>query len=220
MTNKRAILFDLDGTLVDSIDCYEDALRQALQEIGVGQFSHQDFLESYHLGQHLDHLLQKFERTDVDKAAVRARRDTIYLAQLRDRIAWITGAKELLEACQDRYTLGLITGSWNSYVNAIDERLQVREYFSTIVTCDDMGRFQKPHPHGILLACSQLNIEPHEAVYIGDQQFDIDAARAAGMEAHAVQGPLSPPKFMQAQYVHVNLHCLQDHLANLNEASN
>ncbi len=215
MSGTRAILFDLDGTLVDSIDCYEDALRQALAEIGVGQFSHQDFLESYHLGQHLDHLLQKFERTDVDKAAVRARRDTIYLAHLRDRIAWIAGAKELLEACQDRYTLGLITGSWNSYVNAIDERLQVRDYFASIVTCDDMGKFQKPHPHGILLACSQLHIEPHEAVYIGDQQFDIDAARAAGMEAHAVRGPLSPPDFASAHHVHQNLASLRSHLQTL-----
>lgn len=216
---RAAILFDLDGTLVDSIACYEDALRQAMLEIGVPEFTHEAFVQSYHHGQHLDHLLERYGYGHVDRAAVRRRRDELYLAHLRDRSDWIEGAESLLRECGERYAVGLVTGSWRTYVDALDAKLGLYRHFAVTITCDDTGPLGKPHPHGLLLACDRLGVAPELAMYVGDQQFDIDAARAAGMEAHAVRGPISPPQFSSAYAHHASLPELRTRLFGLSGAS-
>jgi phosphoglycolate phosphatase len=57
---------------------------------------------------------------------------------------------------------------------------------ATLVCPDDVGK-GKPDPAGLLLACSQLNLPPHDVLYVGDHPRDIEAARNAGMPAVAIE---------------------------------
>lgn len=75
----------------------------------------------------------------------------------------------------------IVTGSHRSYVEAIEQCLPLSKYFPTIITADEMDPYFKPHPHGLFLAAQAFGVEPEQCVYIGDQVFDMEAARNAKM---------------------------------------
>jgi HAD superfamily hydrolase (TIGR01509 family) len=185
-----ALLFDLDGTLIDTISLYKQAVMQALKEINI-KTTHEEFYEWYTTPIHLTEILARHGLTEKDVPSVRARRDEIYIDLLRTKSQWIPGAQELMKSLPS-VPLGLVTTSWMTYVNAIDEHLDIKKNFSAIVTVDDTGNLSKPHPHPLLLAADRLGVNPTECLYIGDQLFDIKAAHAAGMECFAVKGEWSP----------------------------
>ena len=191
-----AILFDLDGTLVDSIDIYSEAVKDMFAAAGI-QLPLESFRDSYGKGLILKDWLVKYGVGEDQLSVLRPLRDQRYIALLREKIEWLDGASGLLTALKERHPLGLITGSWQSYVDAIDSRLQVSPHFQTVVTADNMGDFMKPHPHGLLLAADRLGVEPEQCIYIGDQLFDIDAAKNAGMKSCCLRGTYTPKEAVE-----------------------
>jgi HAD superfamily hydrolase (TIGR01509 family) len=188
----KAILFDLDGTLVDSIGLYEKAVIGAFKEQGL-TINPEEYTQWYRDAWHLTRMLQHFGRTETDTPGIRERRDTLYMDLLRTDAVWIPGAEETLEALRTAgMPMALVTGSWKSYVDALDERLDLERFFPVRVTMDDVGKLSKPHPQGLLIACERLKVEPSACLYIGDQMFDVEAAHNAGMPCWAVQGRFSP----------------------------
>ncbi|MEK7218736.1 MAG: HAD family phosphatase [Patescibacteria group bacterium] len=194
--NFSAILFDLDGTLVNSIDLYAKAMREMFGEAGI-RLTEEQFRTSYATGLKLKDWLVKYGLTEASVDIMRTARDSRYVELLRQGIEWSPGAEGLLAALKGNHPLGLVTGSWKSYVDAIDARLSLKEYFGSIVTGEAMGDFSKPHPHGLLLAADLLNVKPEKCIYIGDQLFDIEAAKRAGMKSCCVNGTYTPKEAME-----------------------
>jgi len=221
-----ALLFDLDGTLVDTITLYGQAVLRSLEEIGI-QATEDEFRDWYIRPLHLGQILALYGRTEDQIPALRLRRDALYEELLRTKVEWLPGAEELLETVKKKNPksptmprsprkqhssessdssassdssrpLALITGSWLSYVNAVDSRLRVKRFFDPIITADEIHACMKPNPYGLLLACDRLGVDPKTCLYIGDQQFDIDAAHAAGMEAWLLKGEWSPENVANA----------------------
>ncbi len=122
---------------------------------------------------------------------VRAARDNVYHHLLATKTEFCPGTLELLAFLRDHPT-GVITNSWRSYLDAINKKIAIYDHFKEIVTADDMGDFYKPHPHGLLLTTEKLGVDPKKSVYVGDQIFDLQAAKAAGMTACLIYGPHSP----------------------------
>ncbi|MFA6039643.1 MAG: HAD family phosphatase [Candidatus Peribacteraceae bacterium] len=191
-----AILFDLDGTLVHSIDLYASAMRETFAEAGV-DLSEAQFRSSYGSGLKLKDWLVTYGLPEASVDTIRTARDKRYVKLLREQAEWIRGAEDLLTALKGAHPLGLITGSWMSYVDAIDERLSVKPYFRHIVTAEHVGDFPKPHPHGLLLAADRLGVEPERCLYVGDQLFDVDAAKAAGMASCCIRGAYTPSEALE-----------------------
>lgn len=186
-----AILFDLDGTLVHTIDLYGDAVCDMFASAGV-RLPRRAFRASYIAGLTLREWLLTHGVSEEKMQALRPLRDEQYAKLLREKVEWIDGAENLLAALKETHPLGLVTGSWKSYVDAIDARLPVSKHFQTVVTADDMGDFMKPHPHGLLLAADRLRVEPERCLYVGDQLFDVEAAKSAGMTSCCVRGTYTP----------------------------
>jgi HAD superfamily hydrolase (TIGR01509 family) len=174
-----AILFDLDGTLVDTINLYKRACIQAMEHGGL-KFSEQDFDRLYPMGTSFNEWILRVGGTEAQVPALRTKRDDAYCELLRQHTVFYAGATELLHSIQDRPS-AIVTGSWKRYVDAIDELLDVTAHVDRLVTADDLGDFHKPHPHGLLLAADSLRVEPSRCLYVGDQMFDVGAAKAAGM---------------------------------------
>ncbi len=205
-----ALLFDLDGTLVNSIDLYGDAVIASMKEIG-DDFSKEAYRDWYIHGQHLRQLLEKYGKTEEEWPDVRGDRDRRYIELLKEKVAWCVGAKETLEYFSGKIPMALVTGSWMEYVDASDGKLDLKKYFQTIVTVDDIGKFTKPHPHSLLLAADRLGFDSKECLYIGDQLFDVVASKAAGMPCCIVKGAYTPKEAMeQADFVVKNLAALRD----------
>lgn len=177
--NYDAILFDLDGTLVDTIDLYKQACLSTLGNAGL-RFTAEDFDRLYPVGCSFNDWILQGGGKENQIADLRKTRDSTYCELLRTEASFLHGAEELLTSLAGR-RMSIITGSWNSYVDAIDDKLRVRRHMEYVVTADDMGDFHKPHPHGLFLAADQMGVDPKSCLYIGDQMFDVGASRAAGM---------------------------------------
>ncbi len=191
--NPRAILFDLDGTLVDTITLYGEAVLASLKEVAGIDATWEQYREWYGRPLHLKGILALYGLTDEGIPGIRKRRDELYIDFLRTKTAWYPGAKDLLSGLRAKgVPVGLVTGSWMSYVEAIDSLLGVKKHFDAFVTVDDMGDFTKPHPHGLLLGADRLGVDPRECVYVGDQRFDIEAAERAGMPGILIRSEWTP----------------------------
>ncbi|MEK7590797.1 MAG: HAD family phosphatase [Patescibacteria group bacterium] len=186
-----AILFDLDGTLMNTIKLYERAVIDTIRGYGA-TLTPRRFAEIYRSGDSISEWIREFGIDPEKKHEIRSGRDKRYMELLRTSVEWYPGAELLLRTLQVSSPLGLVTGSWKTYLEAIEERLPFHNHFETIVTADDMGAFPKPHPHALLLAADRLSIDPKTSVYIGDQSFDIAAAKSAGMKSILVETEYTP----------------------------
>jgi len=195
------ILFDLDGTLVNTIALYERAVIDTMFHSGA-VLTPGRFREMYHAGDSIAGLIREFGLDTTREQELRAKRDTIYMDLLRSQVHWYPGAENLLKNLSSDRSLGLVTGSRKTYVDAIEERLPLQRHFESIITMEDMDGFHKPHPHSLLLAADRLGIDPTTTIYVGDQLFDIHAAKAAGMPSVVVLTEYTPKEAAnEADYV-------------------
>lgn len=185
-----AVLFDLDGTLVETIHLYEEAMTSTFAGYGL-TIDHQDFLAMYHRGTSIDTLLRECLGQDGDVSEARIIRDAEYIRLLEERSEWLPDAVSVLDATQ-HLPRAIVTKSWQSYVSAIDRKLGVLQHFDTVMTAEHMKPYFKPHPHGFLIAADALGVPPSECLVIGDQLFDIEGAKNAGMQSILFHGPHTP----------------------------
>ncbi|MDO8649437.1 MAG: HAD family phosphatase [Candidatus Peregrinibacteria bacterium] len=188
---NSTLLFDLDGTLVDTISLYEIACLQILREYGA-EVPLEKFQGWYMSGLHTKQIAELCGLSEDIVPELRKRRDDLYMQMLATETTWLPGAEDVLKAAKKKGPVGIVTGSWKSYLDAMRPRTNIYPYAGAIVTADDMHDFMKPHPHGLLLCADRLGVDPTTCVYIGDQAFDIEAANAAGMVSVLFRGKHTP----------------------------
>jgi HAD superfamily hydrolase (TIGR01509 family) len=188
----KALLFDLDGTLVETVGLYAQAVIRTFKEHG-HEVTEDGFHDFYTGGSSIEDWFQNLSVPQVMPETFRPRRDEIYMKILSEHSEYVDGALDLL-AHTKAVPRAIVTGSWKKYVDAIHSKIGVQDHFEHIVCCDDMGMglYMKPHPHGLFVACQRLGIEPEECLMIGDQTFDTDAAKAAGMDSCLIWGTHTP----------------------------
>lgn len=185
----RAVLFDLDGTLVDSIPDIAQAVNHMLEEMGHPTLSPQKI--STFLGKGMDHLiwLALNELTDAPAPAPEdyqkgrelfAKHYDLQLQQPSSTL--FDGVKEGLDAFQAAgCQLAIVTNKPIEFVPALIQHVGIDHYFTCLVggnTCEE----KKPHPMPFLYACEKLGVTPAEALVIGDSSNDSIAAREAGID--------------------------------------
>ncbi|MDD5026413.1 MAG: HAD family phosphatase [Candidatus Peribacteraceae bacterium] len=175
-----AFLFDLDGTLIDSLPLYEEAYLSAFAAHDLPLDIETFRRDIYCKGLPLKSALAPHKATHLNNS-IRAGRDAHYEHLLATKLRWFPDVLPLLEALPPSIPRAIVTGSHRSYVKAIERCLPLSKYFPTIITADEMDPYFKPHPHGLFLAAQALGAEPQHCVYIGDQVFDMEAARNAKM---------------------------------------
>lgn len=181
-----AVVFDLDGVLVDS-----EALQLAAWQRYVGRFDRA-------LPPEL--LPRLFGRRLVDAAALivaelalpvspeeaARERDALFLASLPGNVRPMPGARELVAALRARgLPLGLATSGHRRYVELVLSELGIADAFAAVVTGDDVVR-GKPAPDCYQLAAARLGLPPERCVAIEDAPLGVAAARAAGLRCLAV----------------------------------
>jgi HAD superfamily hydrolase (TIGR01509 family) len=182
-----AILFDMDGTLLETSPLWSKATRIALAEHNI------EFTEEEHFslgGTLLEHMLaEKGYAPDIITSVYHAR-DTALLPVMEAEAVWVSGAPELMDALS--VPKGIITSSHRNIFGGINRKLNLEALFDVIIIAEDVMPDYKPHPKGLLLACERLNVAPSSCVYIGDQLCDLDAAKNAGMDSILIRGTHTP----------------------------
>lgn len=176
------VLFDLDGTIVDSGPLILASFRHAARTV-LGREVPDVRLLALTGGAGLSEQMAALAPDRVEEL-VRCYRE--HNEPLHARLECCHGMLDVLERLRaEGRRLGLVTAKRTATVELAFARLPLRGYFETVVTADDTER-GKPHPDPILCALERLGTDPADAVYVGDSPFDVAAARAAGVHAVAV----------------------------------
>lgn len=183
MRKVSAILFDLDGTLVDSIPAWLQANVCSLALLGYSITPERFYDDMYRCGLHHAGILEKCGLPLEQAKNFYAHRNDVFVDLLRTDVTWIGSAEKVLRECSKRFPLGIMTGSTQRCVSAIDECLALKRYFKAIITYDETGSRMKPDPYGLKLLTSALGVTPADCLYVGDQPVDIVAAHSAGMRS-------------------------------------
>jgi N-acetyl-D-muramate 6-phosphate phosphatase len=178
----KAVIFDLDGTLVDTADEFIPAVQSLRAEHGQPAMDPHRIRASVSNGARaLVSLGLEIEEDAPDFETKRLRLLELYSAVLGTLAAPYPGIETLLGRLQERgIAWGIATNKPRVYTEALLARLDIQPPPGSVVCPEDVGN-RKPHPESLYRNCRDLRCAPHEAIYIGDHLRDIEAGRRAGM---------------------------------------
>ncbi len=193
--NRRivdAVLFDLDGTLIDSIGIYYRILDTAFDRLGLPRASREKIAEAAGDGDFNWELVLP-EAPESDKgtliATVQKSILGIYPGILERELRLIPGAASVLEAIsRQNIKIALVT---STPTEAMPYKLRplkeagVDTLFAAVITADDVNR-KKPHAEPLIAGAGRLGVEVSRSVCVGDSRVDIRAGKAAGMKTVGV----------------------------------
>ncbi len=176
------VLFDLDGTVVDSGAIILASMRHAAKEVlGLEPPDHE--LMATVGGPGLEAQMHALAPDRVEELV------TVYRAHnepLHDELVCCAGMDDVLVRLKDEgRRLGIVTAKRRATAELAFASVPLGHLFEVIVGGDETER-HKPDPEPLLLALERLGVEATEAAYVGDSPFDVRAARAAGVHAIAV----------------------------------
>ena len=184
-TSCRGIVFDLDGTLIDSYAAIGESLDCALTGLGFASMP-PEMVRSM-VGRGLESLIERAltQAGAPDPAGLtaegvrrfRVRYDAICVA----RTTLLPGVAETLPALRRRgYALAVATNKPSYFARRILDALAMGEHLETVLG-PDIVENPKPHPEMIHRALAIMGLTPSQAVYVGDMEIDVETARASGL---------------------------------------
>ena len=200
----RAVLWDLDGVLVDSAPFHFQAWRELFTSLG-REFSEADFRHTFGLRNDtiLGDLLGDLPPAEVERLA--ARKEALFRRAVRGNIAALPGALALLRLLRERgLRLALVSSTPHANIELVLRSLGVETAFDVIVGEEDVTR-GKPDPEGFLLAAERLGVPPGECVVIEDAPAGVEAAKRGGMRCVGVCGDRPREALAKADLVVENL---------------
>jgi len=176
------VLFDLDGTVVDSGSIILASMRHATREVLGQDFADEELMQAVG-GPGLEAQMAVFAPDQVDELV------RIYRAHnepLHEDLEACAGMEDVLVRLHEEgRRLGVVTAKRRSTVELAFARVPLGHLFETVVGGDETER-HKPEPDPLLLAAERLGVDPADCAYVGDSPFDIRAAKAAHMYSVAV----------------------------------
>lgn len=177
-----ALVFDLDGTLVDSARLIFGAFNHVAEHYLGRRYNPEEITQFF--GPSEESTWRNLLPPDKVEEGIRR-----YYQYYRDRQMECTlfdGVRPLLERLkQIGVPLAIATGRGRKTTLMTVEHLRLREYFPVILTSGDITR-PKPDPEVVQLACQRLRVSPERTLMVGDSAMDVEAGRAAGTATAAV----------------------------------
>ena len=181
-TKYKAVLFDLDGTLIDSAPDMVASLNQILKEEGLAQLT-LDTLRPYVSKGGLAMTKVAFDKykNEDDIEPLRLRFLDYYLHNIADHSKLFDGFESLLEALEQRsIAWGVVTNKPGWLTDPLMSALKLDQRSAVTISGDTTAE-KKPHPLPLLTAAEAININCEHCLYIGDDPRDIEAGNAANM---------------------------------------
>ncbi|WP_339669697.1 HAD-IA family hydrolase [Dasania marina] len=186
MIQLQAVLFDLDGTLLDTAPDFFVVVNQLCQRHGWPQ---QDYASVRNTVSHGSRaLITLISGVEPDKPHFESLRNellTLYIDHIAVKTTFFDGMENVLNWLEsENIQWGIVTNKPRLYTELLLTQLQLAQRCGTVVCPDDVSA-TKPDPEPLFLACQQLNIAPASTLYVGDHRRDIEAGQRAGMQTVA-----------------------------------
>ena len=186
MNQPAAVIFDMDGVIVDSEPRHEKAYLEIVRELGYEQNHGLDFAQ--YIGRSdrelwMDFVAKNRPKQPLDELLEMKRRLVVEI--IRREQPLFDGLPELVESLSGRYTLGVASGSERAVVDAVLALKNIRRFFSAVVTASEV-KHGKPAPDIFLRAARLLNAAPADCWVIEDSKPGVAAGLAAGMRVIAI----------------------------------
>jgi HAD superfamily hydrolase (TIGR01509 family) len=200
----RAILWDNDGTLVDTEPLYFQATRELLATLGVEvtpeQYERIGLAEGRSI---FDLAAQRGVGRDLIEAR-RQQRNVRYMDLISGGVPIRPGVRDCLQTLHRRVTMGVVTSSQRDHFERMHETSGLLPFFDFILTREDF-RNTKPDPEPYLVAARRFDLDPASCLVIEDTRRGVLSAKAAGMECWAIPSSFAPADgFPEADRVCVN----------------
>jgi len=207
--NLSLIIYDFDGTLVDTLYDIADAVNLALKELGLRILSRETIRK--YVGRGVEKLMaQSIDGTgytDLPQAAKLFRKH--YSENLMNHTRFYPFGREILDHFRDKKQ-AICSNKPEEFVRRILESLGSLEFFDAILGGDSL-KSKKPDPEGLLYLLDRFQCAPEQAVLIGDSPVDIETGKRAGVYTCVVSFGLGDPK----EIALAEPDCSIDHLSEL-----
>ena len=187
-----AVIFDMDGTLIDSIDIYFEIVEIALKRLELPQVSRTKILDAAKTGDfNWDLVLPDEVKNKKDEIITAAWEiiNEIAPQMFKENLELIRGVDNILQKIYSGIPkIGLVTSTQKQYLKIKMQPLKsagVEALFDVIITSDDVAN-RKPDPDPLIECAKRLDVNPNKCVYVGDTRTDMRAGKAAGMKTVGV----------------------------------
>ena len=183
MENVKAIIFDWDGTIVDSMPVHIEAYLKALEKFGV-KAEEQDILDL--VGTPTEIIAETVAKkygVDANGNEIAEQKIKNYIEFSKNKNLIFDGAVETLQILKQKYRLAMLSGSTRKQLDNYSEILKVFEF----TVAGKEASKPKPNPDALLDLADKLDLLPSECVYIGDFWQDMMAAESGGLWAIGIR---------------------------------
>ena len=195
----KAVLFDLDGVLVDSLNAWFYVTNDTLKHFGFRPVPKKEFERDF--GAPIEYEVKKrFAGKTINEVALEY---NLNFKKRKHLVKLFSHSVEVLkELKKQKIKLALISNSTRFIVMTVLNHYKIRRYFDAVITMNDAKR-RKPAPDMVLKACKMLKIAPENAMLIGDTINDMLAAKRAGCIAvgYKTKGDLRINGLKQVMYI-------------------
>lgn len=201
MNEFDAIIFDMDGVIVDSEPRHELAFREIFREMGYGENHGIDFPAYYGRSDHalwVDFIATHNPRQSLEELTEWKQQRFLEIIAHDQPI--FEGLPELVQRLSLNYKLALASGSFHPVIDTILAMKNLRTYFPVVVSVQDVPR-GKPAPDVFLRAAELLKVEPEKCCVIEDSAAGVEAALAGGMTVIAITNSLPREKLGRAHHI-------------------
>ncbi len=172
----ECVLFDLDGTLIDTIELIRESMRYCTAKVLGAPLP--DEVLMHNVGIPLREQMKEFSEENAEEllVAYREHNARVHDAMVRE----YPGVEEALESLSAKgLRLGVVTSKSGPVAQRGLDRFSLGRFFEVVVSCDDVP-LHKPDPYPLVHAAELLGVEPGRCAYVGDSPHDMTAAIAAG----------------------------------------
>ena len=198
MSQFEAVIFDMDGVIVDSEPYHDQSFLEIWQEMGYGDCHGMHLPDFYGRSDRVlwEAFIEKHHPPQPIGELIGLREDRL-IQLLRDKQPIFNGVPELVQRLANRFPLAIGSGSAHRIIDEVLAMRDLRQYFQCAVSSEDVDQ-PKPAPDIFLLAAKFLGIAPANCCVIEDTVSGVQAANAAGMTVFAIANTFEAKALGQA----------------------